>query len=86
VPIVVDRFNQRLQKIFSGLTSVLSAGAVIILVWGGAKVALERSSELTDILDVSVAPFRYIWLCGCVVLCGILFWHALETLNKRKDK
>ena len=89
VQMVVTRLRPGLQRFFSLFTFFLSLGAVALLVWGGALEFWDDATTpgaTTYVLRISRAPFRFIWVAGCVVLCGFLLKHLIEVLVKARKK
>lgn len=82
VQMAVTRLSPQLQRLFSLFTFFLSLGAVALLVWGGVLEFWEDAitpGATTYVLRVSRAPFRFIWVAGCIVLWGFLLKHLIET-------
>ena len=89
VQMAVSRLPPRLQRLFALFTFILSLGAVALLVWGGLLEFWEDATTpgaTTYVLRISRAPFRFIWLVGCILLFGFLLKHLIETLVKVRKK
>jgi TRAP-type C4-dicarboxylate transport system permease small subunit len=86
VSFATDRLPQRLQAILRKITLLLSFGTVVLLVWGGILIALERLREWTPILHLSAVTFRSIWVVCSIVLCGILLKYFFEQFRVRNTK
>jgi len=89
VRMVVSRLPQRVQLLFTIFTFLLSLCAVALLMWGGILEAWEDAitpGATTYVLRVSRAPFRFIWVAGCMLLCGFLLQHLLKGLVKVRKR
>jgi TRAP-type C4-dicarboxylate transport system permease small subunit len=89
VRMVVSRFPQRLQLFFTIFTFLLSLGGVALLIWGGFLQAWEDATTpgaTTYVLRISRAPFRFIWVAACIVLCVFILKHLIEGLVKVRKK
>jgi TRAP-type C4-dicarboxylate transport system permease small subunit len=89
VRMLVSRFSQRLQKLFSIFAFILSLGAVALLVWGGVLQiwdSMVRPDMVTPVLRVPKAPLISILVVGCLVLFGFLLKHLIEELVKGGKK
>jgi TRAP-type C4-dicarboxylate transport system permease small subunit len=86
VSFAIDRLPQRLQAILHNITLLLSFGAVVLLVWGGILIILERLGEWTPILHLNAVVFRSIWVVCSIVLCGVLLKHFFKQFRARDTK
>lgn len=89
IRILVNRLPQRIQSLFAIISFFLSLGIVAMLVWSGFWVAMEDATTpgaTTLVLHLNTAPFRAIWVAGCIVLCGFLLHHSLEALDQARKK
>jgi TRAP-type C4-dicarboxylate transport system permease small subunit len=83
VKMLVSRFSQRLQSLFTIFTFVLSLGAVALLVWGGVLQiwdSMIRPDMVTPVLRVPKAPLVSVLVVGCLFLFGYLLKHLIEEL------
>ncbi len=89
VKILISRFTFKLQNIFSIFTLLLSLGTVGVLIWGGILQMWEDATSAgatTQVLHISRAPFRFIWVVGCIIFFGYLLRHFSEFFLKDKKK
>jgi len=89
VQMAVTRLRPQHQQLFTLFTFFLSLGAVALLVWGGVLEFWEDATTpgaTTYVLGISRAPFRFIWVAGCIVLCGFLLKHLIEAFVKVRKK
>lgn len=81
---LVDALPPRLQAITNCFTQFLSLLIVAALVWTGSVRALEmlRAGEITAIFRIPQAPFRFVWVFGCIALFAVLMAQFIESLVK----
>ena len=84
VNIVVEKLPPRLHAIINSFTQFLSLVIVAALVWTGFVRALEmvRVREITAIFRITQAPFRFVWVFGCITLFVVLMAQFIESLVK----
>jgi len=81
---LVDSLPPRLQSITNCVTQFLNLLIVAALVWTGSVRALEmfRVGEITAIFRIPQAPFRFVWVFGCLTLLAVLITQFIESLVK----
>ena len=74
VPIVVEKLGPRAMRVFATCSLALSLCIVGVLMWTGAYYGWEMlfQFERTSVLRVPLAPFRFVWALGCLLLFLIL--------------
>jgi len=84
VTALVDSLPPRLQAITTCFTQFLNLVIVAALVWTGSVRALEmlRVGEITAIFRIPQAPFRFVWVFGCLTLLAVLIAQFIESLVK----
>lgn len=84
IPIVTDSLPQQARKIFDSATLFLSIIIVAVFAWTGARFAWEMwlKHEKMTVLWLPVAPFRFVWALGCLMLFIVLVTHLVEKLRK----
>jgi TRAP-type C4-dicarboxylate transport system permease small subunit len=84
VPIIVEKLGPRVLRVFSVCSLALSLCIVGILTWTGAGYAWEMlfRFERTSVLRVPLAPFRFIWALGCVLIFLILAIQFVRLLQR----
>jgi TRAP-type C4-dicarboxylate transport system permease small subunit len=84
VTALVDSLPPRLQAITNCFTQFLNLVIVAALVWTGSVRALEmlRVGEITAIFRIPQAPFRFVWVFGCLTLLAVLITQFIESLVK----
>ena len=81
---LVDSLSPRLKALTNCFTQLLSLVIVAALVWTGSVRALEmlRVGEITAIFRIPQAPFRFVWVFGCLTLLAVLITQFIESLVK----
>jgi TRAP-type C4-dicarboxylate transport system permease small subunit len=84
VNIVVEKLPPRPHAIINSFTQFLSLVIVAALVWTGFVRAWEmvRVREITAIFRITQAPFRFVWVFGCITLFLVLIAQFIESLVK----
>jgi TRAP-type C4-dicarboxylate transport system permease small subunit len=85
IPIVTDTLPQGTRKVFDVITMFLCLIIVAVFAWTGAHQAwvMWVKNEMMPVLEWPVAPFRWIWVLGCLLLFIALAAHLVERLRKR---
>jgi TRAP-type C4-dicarboxylate transport system permease small subunit len=85
---LIDKLSPKLQAITNSLTLFLTLVIVALLGWTGFVRAQEMLSagEITAIFRVPQAPFRFIWVLGCISLLLVLIGQFIESLFKVRNK
>jgi TRAP-type C4-dicarboxylate transport system permease small subunit len=89
VMIMVGRLPQRLQSIFILVALFLSMVVVVVLFWAGVLQfweAVVTPETMTYVLHVPLAPFFFVWLCGCVVLFIFLLGNFTKELVRARKR
>jgi TRAP-type C4-dicarboxylate transport system permease small subunit len=84
VPIVVEKLGQRAMKVFAICSLALSLCIVGVLMWTAVHLAWEMLSqfEVTSVLRVPLAPFRFVWALGCALLFIILIIQFVRSFAR----
>jgi TRAP-type C4-dicarboxylate transport system permease small subunit len=86
--IVVDtaanRLKPRMRALVDAFTLFLSLGAVAFLFWTVFNNAIRSLTirEVTLTTGVLIAPFKFIWAIGIIILCLFLLQHMIEAIRK----
>lgn len=86
--IVVDtaanRLKPRMRALVDAFTLFLSLGAVAFLFWAVFNNAIRSLTirEVTLTTSVLIAPFKFIWAIGIIILCLFLLQHMIEAIRK----
>ena len=86
--VILDKLPRRAKKTLIGINYLLSLGTVGWLFWASARVAVLSLSreEATFALELQVAPFRFIWAAGILLLCWFLLLHFIEMFDRGDRK
>jgi TRAP-type C4-dicarboxylate transport system permease small subunit len=81
---LIDKLSPRLQAIANSLTQLLTLVIVALLGWTGFVRAEEmlEAGEITAIFRIPQAPFRFVWVFGCLALFVVLIGQFAESIHK----
>ena len=81
VHILVSRFPKRLQGAFEAFIYIIGVGLWIVIVWASVSIMMERwLNENTEVLEVPILPFRFVWIFGLAFFCSVLLLNFLKGL------
>ena len=85
IDFVVDRFPHASRRRIAIAMALAGALYWCVVAWAGALVALRntRLGEYTEVLGISVAPLRWMWVAVC---CGVAAWLAAWKLHAPGDE
>ena len=88
VELLTKMFSPRLAGIAQGLTLLAGIAFWAIVVWAGIEEVLRRSAqgEMTPLLDIPVAPFRWLMVAAISLLIAILLLRAVQAFCGREAK
>jgi TRAP-type C4-dicarboxylate transport system permease small subunit len=78
-----DRTKLRLRNVCNFLSLVYWA----IIAWMTCVVTLENAErgEVTDTLQVSVIPFRFIWSFSLILICLVILYNVQQTRKQLQE-
>jgi TRAP-type C4-dicarboxylate transport system permease small subunit len=84
VDVVANRFTPRIRALADAFTLFLSLGAVVFLFWAVFNNAIRslKIREVTLTTGVFIAPFKFTWGIGVIILCLFLLQHMIEAIGK----
>ncbi|MBF9033717.1 TRAP transporter small permease subunit [Rhodobacterales bacterium HKCCE2091] len=87
VELLTDRLPRRVRDPLLGVMLALGAGFWGMVANSAIEEVLRRSAqgESTPILDIPVAPFRWMMIAAIVLLIAVLLYRALETALGRGE-
>lgn len=88
VTVIGDRLGRRPRFILNVFTSVITLACWIALFWGSVGLLIERWSlmETTDVLKISMVPFRLVWVYGLLSWCFVVLVDLIQMLKNREMK
>lgn len=89
IEVLLVRLPAAIRLPFTIFSLLMSLIAVAMIIWGGAIYAWEavvRPGSLTMVLHLPSAPFKFIWVAGCIVFWFYLAYHFIEALLKVRKK
>jgi TRAP-type C4-dicarboxylate transport system permease small subunit len=84
--ILTEHFKPRVQRILGIITLILCVLMVMALVWAGTVFAWGKytDAEISPILSLPTAVFRFIWVFGCIFLFLALTQDFIEIIRIKK--
>jgi TRAP-type C4-dicarboxylate transport system permease small subunit len=84
VRIVFERFPDRARVVVESFTFILSLVVAAYLLWAIVDSALASLSiqEATIASRIPIAPFKFLWAAGILILCLFLAQHLIEDIIK----
>ena len=84
IDILTRKLSPLAQACFELFGSVFSAVTVALLSWTSYNIAIEKlpKREVGEVLKISVAPFRFLWAFGCVLLLVAIIINCVRTVGK----
>jgi len=88
VDIVSSRFSPCLKRIAGSVTLFLSLIALGIICWATFNYGILAltGDDHTIVLEVSTAPFKFIWALGLLMLGIYVLLHMIEIVRKGTNK
>lgn len=82
--VVVTKFPPRVKAFTDAFVLLLSLGIVGILTWGMFRESQYSASytEVTTVMRIPVAPFKYVWSVGATLLSAIILWNVIESVKR----
>jgi TRAP-type C4-dicarboxylate transport system permease small subunit len=84
VDVVANRFKPRSRALADAFALFLSLGAVAFLLWAVFNDSLYSLAvrEVTLTTGISIAPFKFTWAIGLMILWLFLLQHMIEAIRK----
>ena len=87
VKILVSRFSKRIQAITESFASLLGIGLWGLMAWSTVGFFLgKRLSDQTEVLEISIQPFRYAWIFGLFLLTLVILVGFYRALSRAVNK
>ncbi len=86
--VLLTRLPPRAQSIFQAFTTFLSIGLWGVFVWAGVVMFVSKwqRGEQTDILRISVLPFRFLWVVSLILMLIILVIRFVTKVREGASK
>jgi TRAP-type C4-dicarboxylate transport system permease small subunit len=83
VDILLSRLSKQSQSFLGSITSFLGLGTWGLIAVASAIFARKQwlLGEVTDILDIPITPFRYVWVFALIILCLLVFIQLYNVLR-----
>jgi TRAP-type C4-dicarboxylate transport system permease small subunit len=85
VDVIVSKFSPRMQGYWEAWANMISLLFLCLVVWQGAKRAIEQLGNYTEILKIPISPIAFLVPIGCLFSCLYLVGHILSGLHNTKN-
>jgi TRAP-type C4-dicarboxylate transport system permease small subunit len=75
------------KKIRLGLENVCNLIGLVywlVIAWASAGITIDKAvkGEETELLKISIIPFRVIWVFGLILICFVIIYNASENFEE----
>jgi TRAP-type C4-dicarboxylate transport system permease small subunit len=87
VEVLVSRLPRSLCAPLAVFVMVINLVTVSLLIWGAIdyfRDAVIKAGSYTLVLHLPSAPFRFVWVLGCVAFWGYYLHDLIQLLRKEK--
>jgi TRAP-type C4-dicarboxylate transport system permease small subunit len=83
VDILMSRLKPKAKRMFDTVTSILSLGAVVFLLYAVTLDAFKslKLKEVTMTMNFPTSPFKSAWAAGVLILACYLLVHVIRTIR-----
>lgn len=85
VELLIDRFTVRAKRLTEATVGALGTAFWMLVAWAGIREALRRTAqnETTPIINLPVAPLRWMFVAALCLFCVILLVQVVRALRGR---
>jgi TRAP-type C4-dicarboxylate transport system permease small subunit len=83
-----SRLPPRIRAIINSFNASISLGLWILIAWTSIWLLSEKlaTDEVTDLLNIPFAPFRFLWEIGLILLCLVLLIDLIKAITMATGK
>lgn len=82
VDIVVNKLSPRAKKVQQVICGILSIALWVLIAWQSLEVFLARlTTEVTEVLKIPYAPFRFLFLFSMILVVIILIEELIKDVK-----
>ncbi len=86
VDILLGKMSARKRTFLESLSSILTFLFLILIVWQGARIALTKRLNYTDVLHIPTFPFGLLVPIGYSLAAIFVIGYAIATFHSLKKK
>lgn len=88
VELLVQSLRPRVADVSQGLMLLTGTGFWIFVAYAGVEEALRRGrqGEITPLLDIPVAPFRWVMISAICLLIAVCVLRGVQLLARREPR
>jgi TRAP-type C4-dicarboxylate transport system permease small subunit len=87
VHMLVEKISSYRRSLLAAVISLIGAAFWALMAWVNGAVAIEnaRLIEETELLRISIVPFRWLWVLCLLVVAAVLTMRAMQSFKSRGD-
>jgi TRAP-type C4-dicarboxylate transport system permease small subunit len=86
VDILLEKVSPRKKIFLEALTSILTLFFLFLIVWQGARIALTKRLNYTDVLHIPTFPFGLMVPIGYTLASLFIIGYAIATFSSLRKK
>jgi TRAP-type C4-dicarboxylate transport system permease small subunit len=87
VHMLVEKISSRRRYLLAAIVSLVGAAFWATMAWVNGAVAIEnaRLIEETELLRISIIPFRWLWIVCLILVAAVLTMRAIQSFKARDN-
>ena len=88
VDVLMSRLKPKARRIFDTVTSTLSLGAVVFLLYAVIRDSFKAvtQKEVTMTMSFPTSPFKFMWAAGVFILACFLLVHLIRAIRGKGEQ
>jgi TRAP-type C4-dicarboxylate transport system permease small subunit len=84
VDMVVVHLPKRIRLWLENACNLVSWVYWVLIAWASTSLLIAKASrgETTDILKISVIPFRAVWVLGLILICFVIIYNTSKNVTE----
>jgi TRAP-type C4-dicarboxylate transport system permease small subunit len=85
VHMLVEKISNYRRSLLAAVVSLIGAAFWALMAWVNGTVAIEnaRLIEETELLRISIVPFRWLWILCLLIVAAVLTMRAVQSFKSR---
>lgn len=81
VDMVTSHLPKNMKRWLENVSYLISLVYWAIIAWASLNITIDKAAkgETTDVLNISIIPFRVIWILGLVLICLVIIYHLSKN-------
>ncbi|HVN96647.1 MAG TPA: TRAP transporter small permease [Syntrophorhabdaceae bacterium] len=87
VDVLMTRLKPKTKRVFDSVTSALSLGAVLFLLYAVILDAFKsvKLQDVTMTMSIPTSPFKFTWAAGVFILACFLVVHLIRAIRGKDE-